>query len=467
MSCVSDERSRPLSFDKDVMHISNLIGPNGKKAPAVFWRKTANQYMTYIGFRLATKGKRRGKRVRAMHYLGRDEREALLNALLLDRRWDKIVAEEKVRISSLEAQTLRGHSFFEGSNLPVWPTAELQERRAQSLEDLNSGSQVIVAEAGEEDRPVQVMTLAALRQRFLNAQKTRIGLTGRRGLKEGTYRELVKATKTALKAIDVSTNALSLTRDHCRQISDYWSSKDREICERTAGNYCKAFLRMITWADSEEIGGFVMPKIKGLFVFSNGRGKNLPFEQMKMRALFLAATLRCRLYLLLGLNTGYTQVDIANLKRSEIIEINGDTFIVRRRDKTSHQNDFVTMHYLWPETAALLKQQMAPNNPDDLALLNVNGQPLLRNGIDNIKDSVIEVRDTANFPEFTFKQLRKYGASAMHRLTSNQDIARQYAGHRISGVLSRYVRDDFFDPLTAALKVWGEELRGQGILESA
>ena len=33
--------------------ISNLIGLNGKSPPTVFWRKTANQYMTYIGFHLA------------------------------------------------------------------------------------------------------------------------------------------------------------------------------------------------------------------------------------------------------------------------------------------------------------------------------------------------------------------------------------------------------------------------------
>lgn len=443
----------------------SLIGPNGKKAPAVFWRKSANQYMTYIGFRLATKGKRRGKRVRAMHYLGRDRREALLNALLIDRRWDKVFAEEKARIRSLEAQTLRGHSFFEGSNLPVWPSAELQARRARSLEDLTDAGQIITAEAGEEDgggRPA--MTLATLRVRFLAAQKTRIGLTGRRGLKEGTYRELEKATKTSLRAIDVSTNALALTRDHCRQISDYWSSKDRQISERTAGNYCKAFLRMLAWADAEEVGGFVLPKVKGLFLFSNGRGKNLAFDETKMQSLFRVATDRCRLYLLLGLNTGFTQVDIANLKRSEILETDGDTFIVRRRDKTSHQNDFATKHYLWPETATLLRQQLAPPNEANLALLNVNGKPLLRGGIDNIKDSVIEVRDTAGFPEFTFKQLRKFGASAIHRLTTNQDVARQYAGHRIAGVLGRYVRDDFFDPLTAALKKWRGELRGQGIL---
>jgi hypothetical protein len=53
----------------------------------------------------------------------------------------------------------------------------------------------------------------------------------------------------------------------------------------------------------------------------------------------------------LALNCGMYQSDIGHLLQSKIVERDGETFIIRGREKTSHQNDFKAMHCLWPETA--------------------------------------------------------------------------------------------------------------------
>src|SRR3954468_24217618 len=97
--------------------LSHLLGLNGKPLPAVFWRKAAKQFMTYIGYHVAQKGKWKGLRVRTAHYLGADQREANLNAILIDRRWDRVVGEFKKR-----KQTLENILEEQSTQLPVWPT---------------------------------------------------------------------------------------------------------------------------------------------------------------------------------------------------------------------------------------------------------------------------------------------------------------------------------------------------------
>src|SRR4051794_38866012 len=76
--------------------LSHLLGLNGKPPPAVFWRKNAKQFMSYIGFHIARKGKAKGLRVRTAHYLGTDQREANLNAILIDPGGSNLGASRRV-----------------------------------------------------------------------------------------------------------------------------------------------------------------------------------------------------------------------------------------------------------------------------------------------------------------------------------------------------------------------------------
>jgi integrase len=164
---------------------------------------------------------------------------------------------------------------------------------------------------------------------------------------------------------------------------------------------------------------------------------------------------------LLAANCGFTQVDLANLKLEEIIKIKGEWYIRRQRDKTSHQNDFFTTWYLWPETAELLQKHKAGKNPQGLALLRPNGQSLQLAHHTYVDEQLKRVEKP-----FSFKQFRKFGGSAIMRLTKNRDTQRKYLAQAIDGAAAHYDSDDFFDDLTEALKMWHKELRKEKVLEA-
>lgn len=446
--------------------MQNLIDKETARPPAIFRRPPSRQYMAYIGYHHAKIGPAIGKRVRKVHYLGRDLREATLNAILIDRRWDRTVADWK---TWRDDQLSRGNGIAKDWRLPFWPTDNDKRLMFGTLEGLRTEG--LVAEVIPFDEQcegeVAYLPIYVLKEQFLEAMNLRIGMLGKRGLKSGTYKQMAMSLKTALRGLDANRNVLDLTREDIRQFVDYWASPKRELSERTVANYCKVFKRMIDWADNESVGGFSKPKIDDLFKFANPRGNIERFDPDRLKKLLAVATDRCRLYVMLALNTGYNQVDISDIRRNQIIEINGDTFLVRRRQKSSHQNDFRTQHYLWPETLALLSRHFAHENAEGYALLNVNGKPLLVGGTDNIRDTMHHVRNVSGIMEITYKQLRKFGIGAIRRVTLNSDTARMYASQKIAGVMSHYDRDDFFEPLTHALKKWRDELIALGIMALA
>ena len=80
------------------------------------------------------------------------------------------------------------------------------------------------------------------------------------------------------------------------------------------------------------------------------------FTLEQVKTLLAAATDRTRLYLLLGLNCGYTQRDISDLKPQQVDWEAGR--ITRKRSKTKTQRKVPIVSYqLWPTTLALLKQE--------------------------------------------------------------------------------------------------------------
>ena len=82
---------------------------------------------------------------------------------------------------------------------------------------------------------------------------------------------------------------------------------------------------------------------------------------------------RTKLYLLLMLNCGMYQNDIAELRDDEVNWRVGT--ISRARSKTRDQNGPVVTYKLWPETFALLKRYRSKG---ELALTNEEGNPLVR-----------------------------------------------------------------------------------------
>jgi integrase len=83
---------------------------------------------------------------------------------------------------------------------------------------------------------------------------------------------------------------------------------------------------------------------------------------------------KTKLYLLLMLNCGMYQNDIAELHRAEVHWTKGT--LTRARGKTRERNGPVVTYKLWPETFTLLKKHRAKEG--ELALTTDEGNPLVR-----------------------------------------------------------------------------------------
>ena len=90
---------------------------------------------------------------------------------------------------------------------------------------------------------------------------------------------------------------------------------------------------------------------------------------------------RTKLFVLLMLNCGMYQNDIAELHRDEVNWKQGT--LTRARSKTRERNGPVVTYKLWPETFALLKQQRTAEG--DLVLTTEEGNPLVRYWIEDGK----------------------------------------------------------------------------------
>ncbi|HEY3788458.1 MAG TPA: hypothetical protein VGL71_06365, partial [Urbifossiella sp.] len=105
--------------------------------------------------------------------------------------------------------------------------------------------------------------------------------------------------------------------------------------------------------------------------------------------MFQSATDKTKLYLLLMLNCGMYQNDVAELAASEVDWKTGT--ITRKRSKTRDRKDAPTVCYkLWPETLRLLKAYRADtavstHQGETRVLLTADGKPLVFAGVKNGK----------------------------------------------------------------------------------
>ena len=98
------------------------------------------------------------------------------------------------------------------------------------------------------------------------------------------------------------------------------------------------------------------------------------FTESEIAVLLAEASDRTKLYILLMLNCGMTQKDVADLQVSEVDWDAGR--ITRKRSKTEKFASVPTVDYvLWPETLRLLRQERNTAGSGRV-LLNANGRPL-------------------------------------------------------------------------------------------
>jgi integrase len=189
----------------------------------------------------------------------------------------------------------------------------------------------------------------------------------------------------------------------------------------------------------------------------------IPFTKTELVNFLGVTSGRSRLYLLLMLNCGYYQQDIADLKHTDVDWQHGRIF--RKRSKTAKKETVPKVNYkLWEETFALLKNHRSDH--PTLVLVNRNGSPLRRRGfgadgktqnVDNIKKVYERVCNRSHIPCRPLKTIRKTGSSKLEEHDVFGRFSQYYLGQAPQTVAeSRYARpsEEQFD---RALKWLGEQ----------
>jgi integrase len=163
----------------------------------------------------------------------------------------------------------------------------------------------------------------------------------------------------------------------------------------------------------------------------------------EINTFYTKATDRTRLYLLLGINCAMTSADLSTLRRDEI-DLKSGT-ITRKRSKTNRAEGVpVVIYKLWPETLALLRQEMATEG--EKALLTSNGKELVQqtwradgsvSKNDTTHSAWVRLQDSAGISK-PHKLLRKTGATMLNH---NNEFARfhsLYLGHSPRGMAEKH-----------------------------
>lgn len=176
----------------------------------------------------------------------------------------------------------------------------------------------------------------------------------------------------------------------------------------------------------------------------------------EVRQVFLNASTRTRLYILLALNAGYTQREIALLEHAHV---DWDTGVItRKRPKTSKPQ----VHKLWPSTLKLLRAEATPGGPKGLVLLGAKGNPLIVQEVRT--DGMLRHNDTIRLAyarvvkklghkglKWAFKTLRKTGCDLIaQEYQKYPHVTDQYLAHG-EKKMSRHYCDEHFDLLFEAL----------------
>ncbi|MDR3618237.1 MAG: tyrosine-type recombinase/integrase [Paludisphaera borealis] len=182
--------------------------------------------------------------------------------------------------------------------------------------------------------------------------------------------------------------------------------------------------------------------------FNHGRAAEIKiFEVEEVREILKAcdeSEERTKLYILLMLNAGMYQSDIADMTKAEVDWNVG--LIKRARSKTKDRGGPVVTHRLWPETFHLLVKHRAEVGP--LALLDDDGRPVVERWIENGKLKKRDLIDAAwrrvarsmgsTNHRLGMKHLRKTSASILGTHPQFKYYAEYFLAHSPQGVANRH-----------------------------
>jgi hypothetical protein len=330
------------------------------------WDNSKQQYTQQIGY--CFDGRKR--RVRKAWNLGKDWHEACAQAIDHRRAWT-VVAEQVW--PDLRPQVERALPDYEWSK-PVWledwmitegrrvhgdVARRLQEAQvkaaalAQEVEEVSGGIAAKRLKSAIEVDPATIakylaqqglvvvpahlplgsiggsgedVTIAKAKDRYLAAEKARVGRGGGKGIKARSYNikfknlHLVLGLTTAKgephvtgrTPIDTGRSLRSIGKADLETLVHYWMDRPPGIgSSRTAINYLNELRCFLRWCEEQEPFRFGLPVgIDRLFRFSVPKKKMaLNYDPDQLRGLLNGGTEKCKLFQLLAANGGLYQQD--------------------------------------------------------------------------------------------------------------------------------------------------------------
>lgn len=185
------------------------------------------------------------------------------------------------------------------------------------------------------------------------------------------------------------------------------------------------------------------------FRFGSGATAIETFTDEEIKTLLMSATERTKLYLLLMLNCGMYQNDIAELSVDEVNWKAGT--ITRKRSKTRGRKDAPTVCYkMWPETLRLLKAHRAEEAVSNKSggtrvLLTSDDKPLVfaavkagkHTGYDAIQSAYFRLQEKSGVKK-PLKSLRKTSASKLGSHSEYGAYVQHFLAHTPKGMTDRH-----------------------------
>lgn len=319
-----------------------------------------------------------------------------------------------------------------------------------------SGQKVFLGELPPKpEQPTNDITLFQVMDQYQDHVKTlAVSETWRH-----TVCHRVKTLKRYLKDIPLA----SIDYDRLTQMANAilarpTTTRGTAMSSETAVNLVKSLRGLMNWLDaSGRWPGFrrwencltVRGKLK-----SDQYGKIAMLSLDEYVKAYEAASERMRCYMLVSLNTGMTQTELATLTPIMIDLEKG------RIERHRHKTNVWAGWSLWPTTIEALRAQMNTSGP--LALTTADGQPLVHykgSKTDSIRQAWTRLVVKSGIRKCGFKTIRKLGTQLIREL-AGLEAAQMYLAHKGSSVAERHYSNPLYKKLDEALSLVGRKVEG-------
>ena len=270
---------------------------------------------------------------------------------------------------------------------------------------------------------------------------------------------------------DIEGITTDLVEAYYHHLLDLIAKRDNDPKAGCSRSYAKARLdackQFCQWLDERDM--ITLPKIlrnrKALKItLGDGKRKTYPIADIQAILADAKTSERMKLWVLLMLNTGAYQVDIAKLTLAQVNMNKGR--IERKRSKTKGYVNVPLVNYkLWGKTKALLAKYLNTDKTNPLALLNEDGGALQRKyiGADGKAKKVCNI--TSAYKRLARRlglthslgSLRKTSADLLFNSKTYRPLHVQFLGHSPRSIAEKFYVDANATTLDNAIRWLGTQ----------